>query len=153
MSLPVNIKEVLEALIYTEDDCTTYVNKVTGELATISDEESNYAHQKLDETVPEWIVAGTPRVKQILESEDFLEMPSKYDLHEENIRKTFCETIEKEDVKNYLLKTLNGKHAEDNFTKFIDEFDLNSKWVAHRDNSMKEIATNFLDEHSIPYQD
>lgn len=153
MSLPVKIKEVLEALIYTEDDCTTYVNKITGELATISDEESNYAHEELDETVPEWIVAGRPRVKQILESEDYLEMPSKYDLHEENMMTSFCDTVEKEDVKNYLLKTLKGNHAAENFSQTIDKFDLGKKWIAHRDNSMKEIAIKFLDDHSIAYQE
>ncbi len=153
MSLPVKMKEVLESLIYTEDDCTTYINKVTGELATISDEESNHAHEELDETAPEWIIAGRPRVKQILESEEFLEMPSKFDLHEDNMMTSFCETVEKEDVKNYLLKTLKGNHAVDNFNQSIEKFDLGKKWITHRDNSMKEIAVKFLNDHSIPFVD
>lgn len=153
MSLPVKIGSVLEALLFTEDDCTTYINKKTGEIASVSDEESNFAHQELDETVPEWIIAGTPRIKLILESEDYFEMPSKYDLHEEKVMALFCETVEKEDVKNYLLKTLKGKAAAENFVKFIDEFELNESWTTHRNNAVKQIAIDFLNVNSIPFED
>ncbi len=153
MSLPIKLKDVLDALIYTEDDCTTYINKVTGEIATISDEESNYAHEEIDQTSPEWIIAGRVRVKQVLESEDFLEMPSKFDLHEESMMKNFCNTIEKEDVKNYLLKTLGSSSAAENFSQYVEKFDLHKQWITYRDNSIKDIAIKFLQEKSIPYQD
>ncbi len=153
MSLPVKIDSALEALLFTEDDCTTYINKNTGEIASVSDEESNFAHQKLDETTPEWIVAGIPRIKLILESEEYLEMPSKYDLHEEKVMAQFCETIEKEDIKNYLLKTLSGNTAAENFNKFVDEFELHDSWASHRNNAIKQIAIDFFTKHSIPFED
>lgn len=153
MSLPVKIKSVIEALLFTESDCTSYINKKTGEIASISDAESEHVHQELDETIPEWIVAGIPRIKAILESDVFIEMPSQFELHEEKIMVSFCKTVEKEDVKNYLLKTLSGKAATENFATYIEKFDLHDSWTTHRNNAVKQVALDFLNSHNISFED
>jgi hypothetical protein len=57
MALPVNLQAVVDQMEAQSDEVTAYINRKTGELAAVSDEEISYAERDdVDGFIPEWQV-------------------------------------------------------------------------------------------------
>ena len=53
--------------------------------------------EKFDEQIedlPDWQQEMLPKVKEVLNSEDFIPLPSPYEIHEYVIMEDFCHTVE-----------------------------------------------------------
>jgi len=84
---PVSLKSVVNEMDVLSDEVTAYINKKTGELYFVSEEEANIVEHgnEDDEFIPEWQREILPKVREVLESGDFVVLPDKFEIHEYSI--------------------------------------------------------------------
>ena len=77
VSMVVALKDVVDAMDLPNDEWTSYLNSKTGEIVTVTDEDRDLAEDEdLDEMdLPQWQRESLPKVRQALESEEFLPLP------------------------------------------------------------------------------
>src|SRR5215210_2227462 len=94
MPAVVALREVVDHLNMVGDESSAYLNKTTGELILLSDEELSAAEEQEElEDYPEWQRVMIQKAREVLDSDDYLELPSKFDIHEYRIMEEFCRSI------------------------------------------------------------
>ncbi len=154
MSLPVNLRAVMDEMDMAADEMTAYINCKTGELITLTDEDFSYAED--DDTnalIPDWQKELVEKAKMILADDDYIELPGRFEINDYSIMERFCYSVEDERVQNALLQAIKGKGAFRYFKDRIHEEGLHDDWFAFRDNALKQIAADFLKIHEIPHSD
>ena len=91
MAAIVSLRDVIDEMEIMSDEATAYINRKTGELITIADEMFSLAEDPDEaEDAPEWQKEFMPKVREVTASEDFIPLPSKFDIHEWSIMETLC---------------------------------------------------------------
>lgn len=88
---------------------------------------------------------------KILESDEYLELPAKSEIHEWNIMRQFCNSIEDARLRRSLLDAIHGAGAFGLFRHLIDEHDITEDWYAFRQSALESIAVGWLEANKIPY--
>ena len=88
MATRVKLTDVIDGLETQSDESSSYLNKKTGEVVLISDEELNAAED--DEPIedfPDWQQDLVRIAKEIIAATgDYLPLPTKFDINESSIR-------------------------------------------------------------------
>ena len=153
MPLPVSLCEVVEQLEMQCDVAHAYINRRTGELSSLTDDEAQLAdddQQDLD-ALPEWQRAVVVQAKEILASEDWLQLPSQYEIHEYRIMKSFCLSVLDSGHRGELLDAIQGRGAFRFFKSTADRLGLLDDWNKYREAEFARIAAEWLDRHGIAY--
>jgi hypothetical protein len=85
MASVISLREVIAALEVASDDCASYLDPDTGEIITVTEEERHLAEDESWEDAPEWQREMLPKIRAVLESDRFLELPDRFDIHEWSI--------------------------------------------------------------------
>lgn len=129
-----------------------FIDKRSGELVTVSDEEIRLVEEGYDpEEVPAWQRETLPKVQEVLESEDYLALPSQWEINEYRIVERFCHAVAAEDHQEELLRAIRGRGAFRYFKDMLSRLGLWQVWQQYRDEALAEIAVGWLEEHGIPY--
>lgn len=90
---PVSLKRVVDEIeLLMNDAWTAYLNRRTGELYTVTEEE--YALDEPDDPdLPDWQREDRAKSREIMESPDWVALPSKFDIHEYDIMARFCDAV------------------------------------------------------------
>jgi len=91
--------------------------------------------------------------RRVLGDKDFIELPSKYDIHEYRIMERFCLSLDDARMSERLLDAISGRGAFRRFKTLVHDKGIQDDWYRYRNDAMKEIAADFLEEHEIPYSD
>jgi hypothetical protein len=104
MSLPVKLKEIIEAIEFQSDEIGAYLNRESGEIVTISEEEFDAVEdQDPLENYPEWEHDNIKIAREILNNEEnFLNLPTKHDIHEYQMMEKFCLSVKDREVSEEL---------------------------------------------------
>ncbi len=150
---PVSLQAVVEEMEFVGDETTAYINNKTGELFTVGDEEARLieAGCQDDEFIPDWQKEILPKVREVLESGDFVPLPDKFEIHEYSIMKRFCRSIDNDDLQHELLHAIRGGGAFRRFKTVVHRRGILDDWYSYRDNALKKIATDFLEEEGIAF--
>ena len=152
MPLPVSLRNVAGELDIQNEEAHAYINRSTGELITIIDENIRLVERGYDpDEVSDWMNKALPKVQEVLESDDFLSLPSQWDIHEWEIMKRFCLSVEDEGHREQLLDAIHGRGAFRHFRSTVERLDRLQDWYDYRDAALKEIAAEWLEAHDIPY--
>lgn len=151
MSLPVKLKDVLEAMEPLADEWHAYIHRNTGEIISFSDEEAMMAEDGESE-MPEWFAEEAPKVREALSSEAYIELPGKFDFHEFSVMKRFALSLS-DPVRERLLQAARGRGAFDRFKRIIREENVEEQWFDHRDQALKDLAVEFLEAEGILFVD
>ena len=82
MALPVNLQAVVDEMDRAGDEMAAYVNRKTGELITLSDEEISYAEDDdVSRFVPEWQQEMVDQAKKVLEDDDYIALPDRFEIN------------------------------------------------------------------------
>ena len=118
MSFPVKISEIVEASDSQTDEASVYLNKRTGEIVAVSEEDLHAEDPEPLEEYPEWQRDNIRIAREILSNEStFLSLPSKFDIHEYQIMEGFCLSVKNTGISEPLYVSLKGKGA---FRRFKD---------------------------------
>jgi len=151
----VKLSEIIEGIEFQSDERSSYLNKLTGEVVMITDEEVHAAEEgeSLDD-YPEWQQNAIEQAKDILADETdekYISLPSKYDVHEYNIMERFCSTISDNKISESLYHAIKGKGAFSRFKDAIHRYEIAEDWYKYRDDYIKQIAKDWCEENGIEY--
>lgn len=165
--MKVKLQDVVDAMDMVGDEMSAYLNKQTGELIPITSEEfeaaeESTAEDRLEDSLeedqeidladyPEWQRESIVKAREILGSEDWIALPSKFDIHEYAIMEEFCRSIVDPELSNRLLSTIRGSGAFRRFRAALDALDLRQEWYDFRAVEFERIAVGWLEENAIAY--
>jgi hypothetical protein len=84
-------------------------------------------------------------------TDDYLPLPSQYDIHEYEIMKRFCYTVEDDELRDNLLNGISGRGAFRIFKLMIYEHEITDDWYEYRHQAFRDIARDWLENHNIAY--
>ena len=151
MSITVSLRDVVDEMQMLSDESTVYLNRKTGELITITQEEWDTLERD-PETLADWEREDLSKLREIDESEDYLALPSQFDIHEYSIMERFCQGIEDDQQRVDLLNAIRGSGAFRYFKDTIHRFGIQDDWYRFRDEALERIAADWLDDHQIRYK-
>lgn len=150
--MKVKLREVVDGLEMQADEMTAYLNKRTGEVVPTSSEDLSAAEEEDDlDDYPEWQQESILKAKEIMESEDWIELPSKFDIDEYAIMEEFCRSVADPEISDRLLSCIRGKGAFGRFRGAVDVLDLRQEWFDFRATELERIAVEWLEVNEIEY--
>ena len=152
MAVTVSLRRVVDELEAQTDDSTAYLNRETGDPCTIRDEEACLAEGDADlDDLPDWQRDEVAWVREVLESEDWLSLPTSFDIHEWAIMDEFSGSIDDPDLQGELHDAIRGGGAFRCFKDAIHRRGIHESWYAYRIAALDQIAADWLDGHGISY--
>ena len=152
MSKVISLREIIAALEAASDDCTSYLDPETGEIVVVTEEERALAEDPYwEEEAPAWQLEMMPKIRGALDSDRFLELPDRFDIHEWSIMERFSRTQNIEQIRSELLNAIHGAGAFRAFRSAIRRLGLEQSWYQFRDEALAEIARSWLEEHKLQY--
>ena len=148
----VSLRDVASEMDVPNDDWTVYLNRRTGELVTVTDEEARLVEDGgNEEALPDWQAEQLPKVREVLGSTEFLALPSKFEIHEYQIMERFCHQVADAKVCGDLLRAIRGAGAFGRFKTLVQHCGLVDEWHRYRDRAFEDVAADWLDAHGISY--
>lgn len=83
--------------------------------------------------------------------DDYLPLPTKFDIHEYSIMERFCRSREDDEMRDDLCDAIRGRGAFRRFKDSIHEHGIADDWYKYRDEALREIAIEWCEENGIPY--
>ena len=112
LNKPVKLDDIIQGIEMQTDESSSFLNIRTGEVVTISDEEYSTAEEdKSIDLFPEWQHKLINIAKEILHSNDYISLPSKFDIHEYRIMEKFCLSITDDKISDLLYDSIKGRGA------------------------------------------
>jgi hypothetical protein len=154
MAAAVHLKDIVGALEMVSDEYPAFLNLDSGEVHSIerrllgeaedSDDEDEYEDYEKD---PEWELA-----KQIVSSDRFVKLPTKFDIHEWEIMNQFATAFPKARISEELLDAIHGAGAFRTFENAIRRHHIEPAWYDFRAQALKQIAIDWCEEHDIGWE-
>ena len=150
----VKLDDVMEALELVDDEGNYYYNKSTCEVIYIGQEERGIAEDcDVDEQLedyPEWQRDAIQAAIDVEENWDnYIALPTKFDINEYDIMVEFCDSIENDRISNQLSNALNGRGAFRRFKDTVIRLNIEKKWYDFRDEALKNIAIQWCRDNDI----
>jgi len=152
MSKVISLREIVAALEATSDDSTSYLDPETGEIILVTEEERALAEDASWEEAPAWQREVMPKIRAALESDRFLELPDRFDVHEWSIMERFSRAQNVERIQRELLNAIRGAGAFRAFRHAIQRLGVEQSWYQFREEALGEIARTWLEEHHLQYK-
>jgi hypothetical protein len=155
MNKPVKLSAIVDGMDLLTDEMSSYLNRKTGEVVSVMAEEFRAAEED-DDAAADLHGLEKEAVElagEILCSEEYIALPSKFDIHEWSIMKAFCLSVEDESISRALLDVIHGKGAFRYFKDSIYRFGIADQWYEYRGAALKEIAVEWCEENNIEFLD
>jgi hypothetical protein len=137
------------------DESSLYLNRKTGKVALVTEEAMQAVEDEESlEEHPEWPKETIQVARDILaDSENYVELPSKYEIHEYRIMEDFCHSIEDRQISETLSKAIRGRGAFGRFRDHIMRFGIAVRWDKFKAEALKAIAKEWCEDNDIDYID
>jgi hypothetical protein len=148
----VSLRAVAQEMDVFSDEEFAYLNPQSGELVTIRREEIAMVESGDDlENYPDWQRALIQETQEVLQSQDYLPLPSKFDIHEYAILERFCYSVEDDALSQELLDQIRGSGAFRRFKDTLHRLGIIDDWYRYRQAALEDIAEDWLKQNHIPY--
>lgn len=87
--------------------------------------------------------------EEIMESDDYIALPDKYDIHEYRLMEDFIETISSQRKQVQLYNAIRGRGAFRRFKDTVYELDIEEQWYKYRDQRYEQIAREWCERWNI----
>jgi hypothetical protein len=149
----VSLKEVVDELDGLPEGATAYVNRRTGELVTVTEDDARLVAEQADpNSLPAWQRDMLPEIEAVLTSEDWLPLPSRFEINDWSIMEGFCLSQATGPVRAGLLDAIHGRGAFRRFEEGIYRHGVERAWYRYRAQALERIAAQWLEENGIPYE-
>jgi hypothetical protein len=154
MAVVVSLRDFVDEMDTFSDEHHAYLNKITGELITIANDDIAVIESGDDYSDdPEWQQEVFKNTEKVLYSEDYLKLPDKFEIHEYEIMERFCLSVPNEKISDVLLHKIQGSGAFHRFKETIYRYEIEKDWFKFRKEAYKEIAISWLTNHGFAYAD
>lgn len=149
------LSEIVATMEFQTDETSSYLNRKTGEVVTVTDGELGAAEDgdSLEE-YPGWQHEVVERGRAILDDENeetYIALPSMFDIHEYRIMERFCLSIVDKEISESLYRAIKGRGAFRRFKDDVHRFGVADDWHRYRDEALKKIAKEWCEANSIEY--
>jgi hypothetical protein len=153
MPLPVKLKDIIDEMEIQSDFHSCYLNKKTGEIVMVTDEHLSAAEDEEDIShYSDWEQDAIQVAIDVLESEeDYILLPSQFDIHEYEIIEEFCISLDDEKLKDKMYRSIKGSGAFRRFKDNIFKYGIEQNWFQYRREAFKRKAIDWCEENNIPY--
>lgn len=155
MGIPVKLKDIVEEMETQLDDSYLFLNRMTGEFVYVTSEELRAAEEEESyDDIPQWMQENRLAAADILENNgNYVELPTKFDIHEYKIIENFCCTISDKRIQDSLFKAIKRKGAFRRFKDQIMHLGIADRWYSYRDERFKQIAKRWCQDNDIDFVD
>jgi len=155
MGVPVNLRDIIAAIEFQMDESSSYLNIMTGEVVTVTREDLETVENQGDlDEYPEWQQENIKTAQEILDHEEnFIGLPTKYDVHEYQIMEEFILSIRDRRISDALYSAIKGKGAFRRFKDGIIRFDIEDHWFKYREAAIKRAAIDWCELNQLEFKD
>jgi len=151
MAVIVSLRQVVEELEALPDEWTLYLDRESGELYPLGNEEADRVEDGREDELSDWAADELPRIREILDSGRWLALPTRFDVHEWAIMDDFARTRDDPELADELSRAIHGRGAFRSFRDAVHRHGVAQDWYRFRDGEVAEIAAQWLDLHGIAY--
>ena len=155
MTIRVKLDDIIEGLEFQSDEVHSFLDKRTGEVVSVSDEEMNAAQD--DEPVkdfPNWQQNLVRIAKEIIEETgNYIDLPSKFEIDEYSMMEKFCLSLDDSKMSDTLYGLIKGHGAFRRFKDAIHKYNIADDWYKYRNGELKEIAIECCQQNSIEFEE
>jgi uncharacterized protein UPF0158 len=152
MAAIITLKAIVDEMDVLSDEHFAYLNPQTGDLVTLSTEEISAVEEDLPvDDFPEWQQPLITQARAVLDSNEYLHLPTQHDIHEYAIMERFCDAIADLQMRRLFLDQIRGSGAFRRFKQLLHHYALAEEWYTFRTAALKTIAVEWLEENHIPY--
>ena len=151
---PVSLRDVVDALDMASDTLSSYLNRKTGEVVSLIEDTMLMVDDDDDlDGISEWEREEILMAREVMDSDDCIGLPGRYEIDEYRIMEDFCYSLEDEGLKEDLLYAIEGRGAFRRFKDTIHRRGIEKDWYKYHDGKLKEIAADWLKTNGIPFID
>lgn len=153
MTIAVKLDDVIEALDGAMDEAAFYLDKRSGEIVIVTDDDMAAAeNEEFRRSSPDWQQASISNAREILDdSKDFLPLPEKFDVNEYGLMEEFCLTQGHQETGKELLGLIKGSGAFRRFKNAIHDMQIEADWYEFKRQALEQIAIEWLEQNDIAY--
>lgn len=129
----VHLSDVIQALENTDNDMTWYYHEAKGEFVPVYDD------------------TNMTQIEVMLNSDEYIELPSSYDIHEYHIMEMFIEQLTDQKIRNIMRNAIKGKGAFRRFKDLAHQYHIINQWYQFLNNEYKNIAINWCQKHNLSF--
>ena len=137
----VNLAELVGCLEIQTDVCSYYVNRNTGEIIHLMEEDI------VDTEESEQGVAGQIDVS----SDEYVRIPSKWDIHEYEIMQDFIFSLQPGIAQDDLRYATRGAGAFRMFKRTLARYDLEELWYEFLHDQLRKKAIQWCEENKVAF--
>ena len=149
MGTTVSIREVVDAFETASDETSSYVNRATGQVITVTHEDLRLAEEDPVPHMPAWQLEAVAEARRILDSDDWLELPDKFDINEWEIMDQFGRSLSAESERSAVADAIHGSGAFRNFKATIRRLGIEAAWFAYKTLALETIAQDWLAQNGL----
>jgi hypothetical protein len=145
----------MEVIEISSEEFSSYLNRITGHVITLSEEEISAAEEGDDlDDYPEWQRESILMAGDFLKNEkDYLGLPTKDDLDEYRLMEKFSLSVEHPNTLDILYGAIKGKGAFRRFKDALHRLNLTDEWYAYREAAVRQVAIDWCELNEINWQD
>ena len=144
---------IVQEMDSQSNEMSAFLNKETQEINFISEDEFRYAEDEEHiEELPEWQQDQIKTAEEILYGDNWVPLPSKFEIHEYNIMEEFCLSIEDEQLSDIMYNSIKGRGAFGKFKYNIKKHNIDKDWYKFREESLEAIAIEWCVGNGIDYE-
>lgn len=153
MAIEVKLSDVIEALDSTMDKHAYYLDKRSGEIILVTDDDIVTAeNEELILESPECQQESIADAREVLnDSENLLPLPDKFEIHQCRIMEEFCLALANRHVGSELHRLIKGSGAFRRFRNAIREREIEQDWYYFKRSALEQIAIEWLEKNGLPY--
>lgn len=155
MSRKVSLREIVDELDCLSHESTAFVNRKTGEIYSIhgGDGEVDEDEELREdfESQPEWRRQHVAKVREIEGSDDWVCLPTKFDIGEKSIMRNFAQTMTDPAVLREMQDALYSRRMYRAFKDVIYRYEVQDSWFAFRHAALETIAIEWLEDNEIEF--
>lgn len=153
MTNKASLDSVIENMDFQSVETSSFYNKKTSEIKTVSEEEMRMAESEVNtEKLPNWIQDAVKIAKEVLYNNTWISLPSSFEINEYSIMEEFCLSIENDRISNIMYDSLKGSGAFRRFKENIQRYNIEDNWYNFKNDAMKKIAINWCERNDIDYE-
>jgi hypothetical protein len=148
----IHLRDVVAEMDGFDDTFRSFLNRATGELATVSSDDLLAVEEGYElDAYPGWQREVIQKAEEILASDDWLELPSKFEIHEWQIMRDFCYSLDDERLESELLDAIHGCGAFRAFKNTIHYRGIEQDWYRFQQDALEQIARDWLERNEIAF--
>lgn len=147
-----SLRKIVDELGGLPEDWTLYLDRQTGELYPLTDDETNAVEDGREEDLSDWLEDELSRIREIIDDEDrWLALPSRFDIHEWAIMDDYARGQDDADFREELSNAIHRRGAFRGFKDAVYRRGVQEDWYRFRDQAIADIVTDWLDARGVAY--